>query len=107
MAQVLAKCATKVDLDPAQILWLLDRPTAAHSLIDIPCCELEDGHDEPHAAMGQQCDDLEWWIRWERAAPWIVPAQLCPADDEAEVCILFAGHLGHHSFELQLPSPWR
>ena len=100
----------KVDLDPAQVLWLLDRPTAAYALIDIPKCELEDGHDGPHAAMGQHCDDVEWWIRWDAAAPQIVAAQLCPEDDEDdedEVCLLFAGHTGHHSFELQLASIWR
>ena len=107
MVRLLARCATKVDLDPAQVLWLLDRPTAAYALLDIPKCELEDGHDGTHAAMGQHCDDVEWWIRWDAAAPQIVPAQLCPEDDEDEVCLLFVGHPGHHSFELQLASIWR
>jgi hypothetical protein len=81
MEQLLVRCAARADLDPAAVLWLLDRPASAHAFIDIPACELEAGHDGPHAALGQQCGDAELWIRWDGTAPRIREA----------ACILYLG----------------
>ncbi|HEY7272210.1 MAG TPA: hypothetical protein VH502_05715 [Actinoplanes sp.] len=101
MERLLVRCAARTDLDPAAVLWLLDRPACTHFFIDIPMCELEAGHDGPHAAFGQQCDEAELWIRWEGNPPQIRETPRCPYDDGDAVCLLFAGHPGRHSFELE------
>jgi hypothetical protein len=103
MERVLVRCPTKADLDPAAVLWLLDRPASAHAFIDIPVCELEEGHDGPHAALGQQSGDLELWIRWNGTAPRILETPRCSYDDGDAVCLLFDEHPGRHPFELEPP----
>ena len=105
MEKLLVRCVARAALDPASVLWLLDRPASTYALIDIPVCELEDGHDGPHAALGQQSGDVELWIRWHGTASRILECPHCYYDDGDAVCLLFAGHPGRHSFELQ--HAWR
>jgi hypothetical protein len=100
MERLLVRCAARTDLEPDAVLWLLDRPAGAHAFVGIPVCELEAGHDGPHAALGQQCGDTELWIRWDGTPPRIHAAPTCSYDDGDAVCLLFAGHQGRHSFEL-------
>jgi hypothetical protein len=103
MELLLVRCAARADLDPAAVLWLLDRPGSAHAFIDISVCELEAGHDGPHASFGQQCGEAELWIRWDGTAPRIRETARCSYDDGDAVCLLFAEHPGRHSFELEPP----
>ena len=101
MERLPVRCAARAHLAPAAVLWLLDRPTSAHAFIDIPVCELEDMHDGPHAALGQQSGDAELWIRWNGTDPRILEVPRCVYDDGDAVCLLFAEHPGRHSFELE------
>src|SRR5690349_15965913 len=100
MERLLIRCGAKTDLDPDVVLWLLDRPASAYAFINVPMCELEAGHDGPHAALGQQSGDVELWIRWNGSGPEIIDAPRCSYDDGDAVCLLFAEHPGRHSFEL-------
>lgn len=100
-------CLGRIWLGRGQVTWLADRPCAAHQVPRQMCCELELGHDGPHAALGQQCEEGDWWIRWTLAASEVVEAGHCPAQGDTrdalgdtDVCLLFNRHPGRHSFEL-------
>jgi hypothetical protein len=104
MERLLTRCGARAELEPAAVLWLLDRPASAHAFIGIPACELEDRHDGPHAALGQQSGEAELWIRWNGTVR-ILETPECFYDDGDAVCLLYAGHPGRHSFELEPARP--
>jgi hypothetical protein len=101
------RCPARVELGDTQVEWLGSRPYAGHQVRRHHDCVLEVGHDGPHGSLGQQGDEIEWWIRWTLNASEIVKTEVCPAirnypDEHGEdvVCLLFVGHPGRHSFEL-------
>lgn len=101
------KCLARVQLGDDEVTWLSTRPFAAHEVRKKPGCDLEMGHPGPHAALGQQGDKIEWWVRWTLSASEIVETTICPVEgdepdeyDERDPCLLYKGHPGRHSFEL-------
>jgi hypothetical protein len=58
------RCLARIRLSKEVVAWLDQRPRAGHEVQPYPSCDLEIGHPGPHAAMGQQCSDAEWWVRW-------------------------------------------
>ena len=76
----------------------------------VATCQLEFRHDGPHADLGQQSDEVEWWVRWTLTSSAVEQLTACAAVHEetgehgepAEevVCLLFEGHPGRHSFDL-------
>jgi len=68
---------------------------------------LEYRHNGPHAALGQQDGETEWWVRWTFTCSSIDQVTACAAarDEpgeprEGDPCLLFEGHPGRHSFDL-------
>ncbi|GIE05058.1 hypothetical protein [Paractinoplanes durhamensis] len=97
-------CPARVTLDAAQMAFFDGLPTKAPSVQAELGCELEQGHEGSHAALGQQVDTTMWWIQWTLSASEINPYTWCPAthlpdterrDDKD--CALFNGHPGSHS----------
>jgi hypothetical protein len=113
-------CDARVVVIDDQVRWLDSRPYAAHQVNAFPYCALEAGHPGPHSALGQRGDGVEWWLRWTRDAladagagrrpevAEIVETHICPAESETiinahgepDICLLYEGHPGRHSFEL-------
>jgi hypothetical protein len=100
------RCPARIELSGYQLLWLKRRPYAARPARPDHECQLEFRHSGPHGALGQQCDDTEWWIRWTLTSSTVEVATACPGvrDDPDEPgddeCLLFEGHAGRHSFDL-------
>jgi hypothetical protein len=100
-------CVARIRLGEDEVAWLDERPHAAHEVKPHPSCALEAGHPGPHAALGQQGVDVEWWIRWTLDASEIVETHICPTESdktinergEHDICLLYEGHPGRHSFE--------
>jgi hypothetical protein len=92
-------CPARITLDAAQLAFLSGLPTEAPSVQAELGCELEQGHEGSHAALGQQVEATMWWIQWTLSASEINPYKWCharpssPGDD----CNLFDGHPGGHS----------
>lgn len=100
----LSICPARITLDATQLAFFSGLPAAAPSLQSELGCELEQGHDGPHAALGQQVDTTMWWVQWTLSASEINPYTWCPARNTSDVqprsnrdCELFAGHPGSHS----------
>jgi hypothetical protein len=101
------RCLARIQLDTDEVTWLATRPFKAHEVKPHPYCELEFGHPGPHAALGQQGNDIEWWVRWTLTASEILEEKACEAESaevgqlgEHQTCVLFHGHPGRHSFEM-------
>ncbi len=84
------------------------RPYATHHVRRHHECRLEFRHDGPHGDVGQQSHEVEWWIRWTLTSSAIEQVGACPTvheesgDPPEEVaCLLFEGHPGRHSFDLE------
>jgi hypothetical protein len=101
------RCPARIELSDFQVLWLRRRPFAAQPARPDHECQLEFRHPGPHGALGQQCDDIEWWVRWTMTSSTVEQVAACPGvseepgdaqDDDA--CLLFEGHPGRHSFDL-------
>ena len=89
------------------MLWLKRRPFAVQPVRRDHECRLEFRHPGPHGALGQQCDDIEWWIRWTMSSSTVEQVAACPGvskepdeTDDDDACLLFEGHPGRHSFDL-------
>jgi len=102
-------CLARVQLDSAEREWLEFRPAAANEVPASLSCDLESGHPGSHGANAQMGDGVEWWIHWTLRASEIVERKGCWAEtpdpkpyapDEVDVCLLYAGHPGRHSFAL-------
>ncbi|WP_173074950.1 hypothetical protein [Phytohabitans rumicis] len=100
------RCLARIRLGDDEVGWLSTRPLAAHVVEDDLYCELEMGHPGPHATMGQQGYKIAWWVRWTLSASEIVETTMCPAESdevdqlgEHDLCLLYQGHPGRHSFE--------
>lgn len=102
-------CIARVALDETEVEWLSVRPYAAHEVKSTLYCDLEAGHAGTHAALGQQGNQIEWWVLWTLRAFEIVERQVCAAEapgdlddgEDREICLLYAGHPGRHSFEIR------
>ncbi|MEV4709252.1 hypothetical protein [Actinoplanes sp. NPDC049316] len=96
-------CPARITLDAAQIAFFGSLPAEAPSLQSELRCELEQGHEGSHAALGQQVGETMWWIQWTLSASEINPYTWCPAREPAVPsrddgdCTLFVGHPGRHS----------
>ena len=84
-------CPARITLDAAQLTFFDGLPAKAPSVQSELGCELEQGHEGSHAALGQQVDATMWWIQWTLSASEINPYTWCPT------CSLFDGHPGRHS----------
>ena len=104
------RCPARIELSDLQLLWLKQRPCATLQARRHHECQLEFRHDGPHADLGQQSDEVEWWVRWTLTSSAVEQLTACAAVHEetgehgepAEevVCLLFEGHPGRHSFDL-------
>jgi hypothetical protein len=97
-------CPARITLDAAQLAFFDGLPTEAPSLQSALGCELEQGHEGSHAALGQQVDTAMWWIQWTLSASEINRYTWCPTHEAPEAesrddkdCTLFEGHPGGHS----------
>jgi hypothetical protein len=97
-------CPARVTLDATQSAYLDELCPTAPSLQAELGCELEGGHAGSHAALGQQVEDVMWWVHWTLTASEINKYTWCTAkrasdgenrDDDG--CVLFHGHSGRHS----------
>jgi hypothetical protein len=100
----LVTCPARITLDASQLAFLGGLPAEAPSVQSELGCELEQGHQGSHAALGQQVDTTMWWLQWTLSASEINPYTWCPADQVADAqsrddkdCGLFDGHPGRHS----------
>lgn len=98
------RCPARIELSDFQILWLKRRPYATQPVRPDRECQLEFRHNGPHGALGQQCDDIEWWVRWTLSSSTVEQVAACPdirdEPGEDDACLLFEGHPGRHSFDL-------
>ncbi|GAA2576340.1 hypothetical protein GCM10010435_60550 [Winogradskya consettensis] len=104
-------CPARITLDAAQLAFFGELPADAPSVQAELGCELEQGHEGSHAALGQQVDTTMWWVQWTLSASEINPYTWCPAkqervelDRDNTECTLFAGHSGRHS---STNRPWQ
>jgi hypothetical protein len=100
----LTNCPARVTLDAAQQAFFRGLPAGAPTVQSELGCELEQGHEGSHAALGQQVEETMWWIQWTLSASEINPYTWCPERQAAETqsrddddCTLFDGHTGKHS----------
>ena len=109
-------CLSWVRLPDADVMWLTSLPGAAHEVPQRVWCELEVGHADRHAGLGQDSFDgresTTWWIWWPDGGDHEIGAAVpCPAwqpdadslefdEDAREPCLLPANHSGRHSFQL-------
>jgi hypothetical protein len=103
------RCLAKVQLDDAEREWLEFRPYAANEVPPTLSCDLEADHPGPHASNAQQGDRIEWWVHWTLRASEITQQRACGAEkantnpaapEETDICLLYAGHAGRHSFDI-------
>jgi hypothetical protein len=100
----LAICPARVTLDAAQLAFFDSLPAAAPSVQSELGCELEQGHDGSHAALGHQVDSTMWWIQWTLSASEINPYTWCSERQTGADCGLFDGHAGRH-WAIRCPRP--
>jgi hypothetical protein len=97
----LVTCPARITLDAAQLAFFDGLPATAPTVQAELGCELEQGHDGSHAALGQQVDATMWWVQWTLSASEVNPYTWCPehpASGAADPgCTLFNGHSGRHS----------
>jgi len=104
MSIEIVSCPARITLDAAQLAFFNGLPTEAPSVQSELRCELEQGHEGSHAALGQQVGTTMWWIQWTLSASEINPYTWCsaravpPAEDCSDKdCSLFDGHPGKHA----------
>jgi hypothetical protein len=105
-------CPSCVGLSDDDVTWLTSLPGAAHMVPQLVWCDLEVGHADRHAALGQDSFDgmksTAWWVWWGDHE--ISVGAPCPAwqqessasqdgDDDREPCLLPVDHPGRHSFQ--------
>jgi hypothetical protein len=102
------RCPARVELGDVQVAWLNERPSGANVAEPRHYCDLEVGHDGPHADLGQPGTETEWWVYWTLSTSEIREVNGCPTvrpepDQRGEqvLCLLFEDHPGRHSYELK------
>jgi hypothetical protein len=100
----LMMCPARITLDAAQLAFFNGLPAEAPSVQSELGCELEQGHEGSHAALGQQVETTMWWVQWTLSASEVNPYTWCPARQapaatprDGKECHLFDGHPGRHS----------
>jgi hypothetical protein len=102
-------CLAKVHLDDAERAWLCFRPYAGNDVPETLPCELEGDHGGPHAACGQMGGEVQWWVHWTLRSSEVSEHRACPATqpntdpsdpNEVELCLLYSGHPGRHSYAI-------
>lgn len=96
-------CSTEATmLTSAEMSLLEDLPDAANEVPPELECDLEDGHEGAHVALGQSQDHSHedqtlWWLRWtdEGGRAW-THEPMCPAERDDDVCLLAVEHAGGH-----------
>jgi hypothetical protein len=101
------RCPARIELSDFQVRWLKRRPYALSHVRRHHDCQLEYRHDGPHGDLGQQSDEVEWWVRWTLTSSAVDQVMACTAscgeqEDPADetTCLLFEGHPGRHSYDL-------
>jgi hypothetical protein len=109
-------CPSWVELSDDEVTTLAVLPGSAHEVARRVWCELEAGHRDRHAGLGQYSFDgvksAWWWVWWPVTGHEISVAEPCPAgrqdgdssDDDPdgpEPCLLPAEHAGRHSFDFE------
>jgi hypothetical protein len=79
VASVTERCPTRVELNDVQVRRLDSRPHGTNVAERHYDCDLENGHEGPHASLGQPSNDAEWWIYWTLSASEIREVAACPA----------------------------
>jgi hypothetical protein len=96
--QAVTNCPARITLDASQLAFFNGLPTEAPSVQSELGCELEQGHEGSHAALGQQVEATMWWIQWTLSASEVNPYTWCPERrPPGRECTLFDGHPGEHS----------
>jgi hypothetical protein len=102
------RCPARIELSDFQVHWLRRRPCALSHVRRYHECQLEFRHDGPHGDPGQQNEQVEWWVRWTLTSSAVEQMMtcsgVCEEPDEAgekDSCLLFEGHPGRHSFDLE------
>jgi hypothetical protein len=105
-------CPARITLDATQLAFFGGLPAEAPSVQSELGCELEQGHEGSHAALGHQAGTTMWWLQWTLSASEINPYTWCPArrvPDAArrgdQDCTLFDGHPGQHVPALRPAAP--
>lgn len=94
-------CSGATVLTPEEMARLDALPNGAHLIEpDRECHILQDGHDGPHLALGQESGADEWWLLWDDAQLRefkVLPP--CPVEDAEleESCLLPVDHKGPHT----------
>jgi hypothetical protein len=97
-------CSTEATmLSPDEVARLERLPDAANTVPEELECDLEDGHDGAHVALGQSQEHSAeeqtlWWLRWTNEGERVWTHEpMCPAERGDDVCLLATGHVsGHH-----------
>jgi hypothetical protein len=97
-------CPARITLDAAQLAFFNELPADAPSVQSALRCELEQGHEGSHAALGHQDGTMSWWVQWTLSASEINPYTWCSVastplsadrgDRGDQDCALFDGHPG-------------
>ncbi|MEV6490114.1 hypothetical protein AB0M20_16055 [Actinoplanes sp. NPDC051633] len=97
-------CPARIELDIRQQLWLESLPMPAHTVGRTLPCSLDARHAGPHASLGQQSGDTDWWVQWTLTAAEINPLPPCSktrtpsGDEDDDPCLLYAQHPGRHLY---------
>ncbi|WP_159048069.1 hypothetical protein [Streptomyces sp. WM6378] len=120
MTERLSLCDAQTALTPIEQLVLEQLPHPAHEIVDDPQCELQDGHEGPHAALAQESGtDDTWWLLWapdgvklavrgeelKRRLHRLPSCTAVSPEDADEECRLPATHPGAHSFAMESSGP--
>jgi hypothetical protein len=94
-------CPARITLDAAQLAFFNGLPADAPSVQSALRCELEQGHEGSHAALGGQDGTTTWWVQWTLSASEINPYTWCSGTNTSQTtgrdehdCVLFDGHPG-------------
>ena len=79
VSEDLKVCPARITLDAAQLAFFNELPADAPSVQSALRCELEQGHEGSHAALGHQGGTTTWWVEWTLSASEINPYTWCSA----------------------------
>ncbi|MDN5851923.1 MAG: hypothetical protein L0K86_03590 [Actinomycetia bacterium] len=114
MASEAVRCNTGVELTVTEYLLFDAVPHADHAVPRRLHCDLQDGHEDAHAAFAQSPGtehDRVWWMRWDHSERAVVELGYCVTgdpdrgeDDPGGDCLLPKDHRGGHTWQLVRPT---
>ncbi|GLZ78279.1 hypothetical protein Afil01_30860 [Actinorhabdospora filicis] len=100
--ELTSTCDEPVRLSHDEVTFLNDLPGAAFDIGYFDSCSLALGHPGAHATSLQAVPGSSWWLVWGFGTRILLPhTKECDAEDPfwpAEMCFLYAGHVGDHVF---------